>query len=309
MDIGGLQKLLLMLGGRVAEGFRTLVGDTFKRVMAGDQSLIEVINANAVSEAPMQQAYRASLAQDPVASTLEELCNVNKKRERDDVEWDLQIVERKFKMEKEKYEMEISIEKNKISIEKEKISNEKEQISNDKERMQITIQMAAEAMLALNAVKSYKYIDERTKVQFEDLIKNSIFKPAATKVITTTSTTIRNDGEGNNSVQPATVTTTTIMVNNLTGSISVSSKAKDMGIRLTDKEAMQIGKEMAKQYREKYNVEPGEHRQAVNGFMAWVKSYTERDSGMLEAIINDVVSRRGDTESAVVKHRKRVAQK
>ena len=60
MTIRGLQRLLMILGGKVAADFRIIVEGTFTRVMAGDQSLIEVINANAASQAPVQQALRPS---------------------------------------------------------------------------------------------------------------------------------------------------------------------------------------------------------------------------------------------------------
>ena len=62
MTIRGLQRLLMILGGKVASEFRKIFEWTFTRVMAGDQSLIEVINANAASDAPLHRAYRAALA-------------------------------------------------------------------------------------------------------------------------------------------------------------------------------------------------------------------------------------------------------
>lgn len=58
MTIRCLQRLLMILGGKVAAEFRILVEGVFTRVMAGDKSLIEVINANAASDAPIQQIYR-----------------------------------------------------------------------------------------------------------------------------------------------------------------------------------------------------------------------------------------------------------
>ena len=45
MTIRGLQRLLAILGCRVEAKFRALVGGVFTRVLNGDQSLIEVINA------------------------------------------------------------------------------------------------------------------------------------------------------------------------------------------------------------------------------------------------------------------------
>ena len=64
----------------------------FTRVMAGDQSLIEVINANAASQAPVQQAYRSALAQEPVSPVLDEIC-LGRKREREDLLFELEIAE------------------------------------------------------------------------------------------------------------------------------------------------------------------------------------------------------------------------
>ena len=66
MTLRGLQRLLLILGTKVAAEFRALLEGTFTRVMAGDTSLIEVIRANSASDAPIQQAYRQALAQEPV---------------------------------------------------------------------------------------------------------------------------------------------------------------------------------------------------------------------------------------------------
>jgi hypothetical protein len=68
MSVRGLQRLLMILGGKVAAEFRAVVEGVFTRVMAGDQSLIQVINANAASDAPVHQIYRQALAQEPVAA-------------------------------------------------------------------------------------------------------------------------------------------------------------------------------------------------------------------------------------------------
>jgi len=69
MTIRGLQRLLMILEGKVGEEFRKVVEGTFTRVLAGDTSLIEEIHANAASDAPIHQAYRQALAQEPVVDT------------------------------------------------------------------------------------------------------------------------------------------------------------------------------------------------------------------------------------------------
>jgi hypothetical protein len=81
--IRGLQRYLMMLGGKVAAEFRDIIEGTFTRVMAGDQSLIEVINANAVSQAPVQQAFRVALAQEHKQYVKGNYVPVNSYMERD----------------------------------------------------------------------------------------------------------------------------------------------------------------------------------------------------------------------------------
>ena len=78
MTLRGLQRLLLHLGTKVAAEFRALLEGTFTRVMAGDMSLIKVIEANAASDAPLQQAYRQALEQEPI---VEPVATFKRKRE------------------------------------------------------------------------------------------------------------------------------------------------------------------------------------------------------------------------------------
>ena len=81
MTLVGLERLLMILGGRIAKEFRILVENTFRRVMAGDRSLIKVIEENASSDSPVQQAYRKSLEGEPASTTLEDLCLKRKREE------------------------------------------------------------------------------------------------------------------------------------------------------------------------------------------------------------------------------------
>lgn len=95
MTLRGLQRLLLILGNKVASEFRVHLEGTFSRVMAGDHSLIEVICSNAASDAPIHQAYRQALAQEPVAATvLDEIVSRKRKAEWDQALFDIEIRER-----------------------------------------------------------------------------------------------------------------------------------------------------------------------------------------------------------------------
>lgn len=68
MTIKGLQRLLMLLGGKVAAEFRAIVEGVFTRYTAGDTSLIEEIHANAASDAPVQQLCRNALEHEAPAA-------------------------------------------------------------------------------------------------------------------------------------------------------------------------------------------------------------------------------------------------
>lgn len=250
MTIRGLQRLLMILGGKVAAEFREIVEGTFTRVMAGDQSLIEVINSNAASNAPIQQAYRTALAQEPVAPVLDELC-LGKKRERDDLLFDMDMAERRAALEERKAALE------------------------ERKRLHTSnlIQDANAAMGAINGLKDWANVDERTKLQAEDYIKNVLFNSMT--VSSTTSTLAITDG--------AQMPTAAL------NSLNVSILAKELGFKCSDGQLQRIGKDMAKAYREAYKCDPSKHKQYVGGNYIPVNSYMERDRVMMERVIRAVM--------------------
>jgi hypothetical protein len=230
MTIRGLQRLLMILGGKVAADFRAIVEGTFTRVMAGDQSLIEVINANAASTAPLQQAYRSALEQEPVAPVLDEYC-LGQKREREE----LDIAERRLRLEQDRHELEVS-------------KREKAMEHTSK---------------AVALIKSFTTIDERTKLQFEDHVKN---------IILSSGQTFLSVGNGE------------------TESLNVSILASELGYsKCTDAQMQAIGRCMAAKYRAKYGTEPSKHKQYVKGNYVPVNSYMERDRSMMEQAVREVM--------------------
>ena len=79
MTLQGLLRLLAILPGKIAIEYRTMASNTITRVMAGDRSLINVIEANAESTAPLQQASRTALAHEPADDTLDRLSGLKRK--------------------------------------------------------------------------------------------------------------------------------------------------------------------------------------------------------------------------------------
>jgi hypothetical protein len=247
MTIRGLQRLLMILGGKVASEFREMIEGTFTRVMAGDQSLIEVINANAASQGPVQQAYRAALEQEPVEPVLDELC-LRRKRERDDLLFDIEMAERQTALEERKLALEEKRRLHACSL----------------------IEHTAVAMRAINDLKDWANVDERTKMQAEDHIKNVLFNKL---------------GSGQACITDGTTSTT-----NQTDALNVSILAKELGFKPTDGQLIKIGRELAKKYRETYKSEPPKHKQFTGGLYIPVNSYTERDRNMMELVIRSVMS-------------------
>ena len=248
-SIRGLQRYLMLLGGKVAAEYRELIEGTFTRVMAGDQSLIEVINANAVSQAPIHQAFRAALEQEPVAPVLDELC-LKRKRERDELLFDMELAERK------------------LALEDGKLAHE------EKRRLHgmSLIEDTSVAMRAICALKDMPGVDARTKLQVEDHIKNVLFNKLAT----------------NNSNNQLTITDGTST--NQTDGLNVSILAKELGFKPKEGQLISIGREMAKQYREAYKTDPTKHAQFTGGMVIPVNSYMERDRSMMERVIRAVMS-------------------
>lgn len=147
MTIRALQRLLMILGGKVASKFRQEVEGTFTRVMAGDQSLIEVINANAASDSPVQQAFRQALEQEPVEPVLDDYC-----------------VELSFK--RRRMELEIAREEEELRAVKLTNDERQQRLENAK------LTQIKDSATLIQSLHNMNGIDERTKMQMEDYAKN-----------------------------------------------------------------------------------------------------------------------------------------
>jgi hypothetical protein len=155
MTIQGLQRLLVILGGKHAGEFRTIVLGVFTRYMAGDRSMIEEIQANAVSDAPTHQAYRQALAQEPVVDT------AGTKRQ----------------LELEMEERLVALDERKLALEQGKLALEqgKSRMGVDlQEKSMQNVQMFAGLMTSLNPDWTS---DARLRLQLEDSMKNAFFTP------------------------------------------------------------------------------------------------------------------------------------
>ena len=248
MTIRGLQRLLLILGGnRVAPQFRALAETTFTRVLGGDKSLIKVIEANAESNEPGPRMARAAMESDPDPGGIlpdSFLDDVVLKRKRAELELE---------------ERQVALQERKMAIETSRLAIE----NGRKELKQKDLSFIKNSMELLKMI-SNGIIDERTTLQYKELVKNVTFTAQAPTA-----------GGGGAACD----------------GISVSVVAKVMGYNCTEGQLIAIGKELAKKYRTKYGENPSEHKQQHNGIMIDVKSYTERDRGMMEEVIKEFMNR------------------
>lgn len=274
MTIRGLQRLLMILGGKVAAEFREIIEGTFTRVMAGDQSLIEVINANAASQAPVQQAYRAALAQEPVAPVLDDFC-LGRKREREDRLFDMEMLEREQRLEDARVEREQREEDARLERAHKSALFDQNLAEKQQSLVGARLEQIQKSATFLQSLTGMAGVDERTKMQLEDYTKNVLFNKLAVVVA--------GSGKGGGPVNEPSPPT------NQMEPINISIVAKDMadstGIKLTDAQIQLAGREMAKAYRKTYNTNPPQHKQFIKGNYIPVNSYTQRDRPMMEQAI------------------------
>ena len=255
MTIRGLQRLLMILGGKVAAEYREIIEGTFTRIMAGDQSLIEVINANAASQAPVQQAFRAALAQEPVAPVLDEAC-LGKKREHNEISQDL-LADRKLRLEEAEFHLKERLEEAEFRLK-------------EREKALEHLHRGMELIDSLKA-RNNTGMDEQTKLQFEDHIKN-VFLSASSQFLPQR---VIPDGAPVES-EPT---------------LFGSDVAKKMGYACLDRELISIGRLIAKKFRAKHNgEEPSKRGQKIQGAMVQVNSYTEQDRDLVEQAVREIMS-------------------
>jgi len=148
MTLRGLQRLVMILGGKVAADFRVVVEGTFTRFSAGDLTMIEEIRANAASDAPVQQAYRQALAQEPVLDA----AGTKRRLEREEALFELEMQERKQALDERKSRMPAEVQ----------------------EKSMQNVQMFAGVMASFNP--DWKK-DTRLCLQLQDSMKNAFFTP------------------------------------------------------------------------------------------------------------------------------------
>jgi hypothetical protein len=256
---------MMILGSKVAAEYRAIVETTFTRVMAGDKTLFKVIEANAASSAPINEACRNALEMDTDAGgvsdqTLEDMTLKRKRTEEVD-EWEMS-----------KRKMEMSERMARIS--KMKAETEQLMINNEKLRFSNAITFRDEFSVFCD--------DDRSKLMIKDYVMNVVL--TANNRTNNKQITNGDDFEDNTP-------------------ITVSVIAKDMGYGLLPSgELSQLGKVIKSLYMEKHNgKEPSKHPQLVNGASIPVCSYAVKDLDVVKQGIEQYMKTRGEQQKTTKK--------
>ena len=261
MTIRGLQRLILIMKGKVSEIFRKMVEDVFTKVVGGDTSLIEVIQFHAASNAPVQQMYRRALAQEPVQHPI----SVSQQSAVAVPSSDEIVRKRQLDREDTLFEMEMAERKQAMAERNQGMAERKQKL------MQQTVEDYA-------ALCPNKVIDDRAKLLFKDNILNifTMAPPAR--------------GQLAIAAEPQLAIGVVAPPVNLNKPITISTLAVELGHRFDSGQLQKIGKRVASAYREKYGESPGRHEQLVGQASILVNSYTERDRGLMEKVIVDFIN-------------------
>lgn len=273
--------MILILGGKISAKFRELLEGTFSKMMSGDHDLIEVIKANAASNAPIHQMYRRALAQEPAAElgipSSKEIC---KKRhfEREDAIFEMEMAERKQNL------MQLTSESQmKAADAQMKVADAQMKVMGVQKML-----MESYALLCPNQV-----MDDRARLLFKDNLLN--IATSSTSSPARMQAAIGDGSATNSAVSVLCVGSAVVNPSNAVNPnkfITISTLAAEMGHRFNGEALKKIGKKVAAAYREKYNEEPGKHEQLVGGAARPVCSYTERDRAMVEKAIVDFLAER-----------------
>jgi hypothetical protein len=241
----GILKLIMMVSGEKAALYRSAMVKILSRYYAGEGSLMEEINANAQSTAPIAQLARESLqmpinqmrmqVQQPAVDEL----SLTRKRRMEELE-----IER----------LEVELESRKVELEAKRFAN---------------VAMARVHLIELTG--QYRELcqdtvmDERARLMLKDSMLNMAMNqhqgPAGSgqRLLT-------------NGVSP-------------NKPISLSSVALELGLEIPENDFIPIGREVSKRYLQLHGKKPPKHDQLIRGKVTLVNSYFERDRPLVEEVL------------------------
>lgn len=244
-------ELIFVLPGKTAKTFRRKAAEIITRYYGGDPSLIDEIEANAASKAPINVMARASLG----------------KRLNSDEEQQLSLerVHRNKRMELENQALELEIETKRKTMELE-IQAKTRNFEMDFQARSMEIQQ--QLMERYESLCPDQTMDERMKSRFRDSMANLASQSTSWPAIT----------NGENTLTTSTASTLK----------SVSELADNIGIRLKTGDVCTLGKKVKDWYRDTHDRnEPQSVLKNVNGHDTQVAAYQQEDWNEIEKMIRE----------------------
>lgn len=276
MALRGLQRLLVILGSKVAADYRVIVDSTFTRILAGDMSFVKVVDtfcgADAAGRAPASQPSASSSAPPPgpaSVTNVPEDSSVDRQKKR------------KVSTAREEQEFKLEME--------ERLSRLRDQALSRTERM---VEM-------LMRMRPGGVLDEGTAGQIEEQAKQIVINSGMCEALRQAPVSVQSgsasDDEspfagGDERIAPISMARAVLSVDPIplpSDSISVSLVASTMDVKCSFGQLKEVGKRMAARYRATHQRDPPKHRQQIGGNIVAVNTYTEVDRGMMEAVIRE----------------------
>jgi hypothetical protein len=244
----GAIKLAMFLPGEVAKKNRSVIAKIMVRYFAGDRSLIQEIEANAASDAPVAQMARASLADEEREP--ENAISSNHKRALEDLEVEERVVNLRHK--------------NALA---ERAENENK-IQHIRGQLGVFNEVT-DRYIFLSSPSAE--LDERARLIFKDSLLNFVvrFNQAPMPAIA-----------GADGVAPAPVAPPV-------GFLTISTVAAGLGYKFDSAQLKRLGARVAQAYFRKYSASPSKHDQFVDGAVRKVNTYQETDRELIEEAINN----------------------
>ena len=293
MTIRGLQRLLAVLGHKVATDYRNIVESTFNRIIAGDMSFIRMIDvglgsdASGGSEANHQMpasipvsnatAMPASMPTSMPASIPNSMPVANPAS--------MQVEESALQPRASDYALSDSRRKRKISETREECELKLFNVGMEERWSRLRDQALARTERMMEILKRLRpngELDEVTVGQIEEQTKSIVMNHGAPQ-----GAQLAGQGAAVSASPGHVIPRGLLHSNAISNTISVSNVAEMMDIKCSFGQLKEIGKRMAAKYRATHQRDPDRHTKQVRGNMVAVNTYTEADRGMMEEVIRE----------------------
>ena len=243
----------MMIGGENAKKYRSAMVSILQRYYAGDDSLLDEVEANAQSSGPIQQMARASLA----AESQEEEA--------------LSLPFKKRRMELDLAKIEAEVEAGRIANHAAELENEAKKIANR------TAEHEGEAKRLSNVETEREHL-EKVTASYRDLCVDTVMDERARLILKDNFLNMAmlqgpspaGGGQG-------------LLTNGKPTSLSLV--AEKLKLNLSTSELISLGQELKKKYVEKHGKAPSKHQQLCGGRATLVNTYMESDTPLIEEVL------------------------